>query len=278
MQKIVITGGKGGTGKSTFAIFLANKFVKNDKKVILVDCDIECPNDHLLLGQKLVKLESKVYVKFPKLDKSKCQKCDLCVSVCQNNAIFRIPKKYPQFLQELCSGCGACGIVCPHKAIKFKPKEIGKIYLNKINKNFYLITGLAKPVLEETSLVVRETKKIAKDFALKVGADYIISDTAAGTHCPVIMALLDNDFIYAVTEPTLMGAYDLDLILDLCQKLEAPVKVVLNQADLGDKRKILPVLKKFKVKIEKEIPYSKKLAEAYSRGRLLNIGFDFIND
>jgi MinD superfamily P-loop ATPase len=56
----------------------------------------------------------------------------------------------------------------------------------------------------------------------------------------------------------------------LCQKLKVKVKVILNQANLGDKRKIFPILKKFKIKIEKEIPYSKKLLEAYSKGKLLD--------
>jgi MinD superfamily P-loop ATPase len=50
MQKIAITGGKGGTGKSTVAILMANKFAKEGKKVLLCDCDVECPNDYLLLS------------------------------------------------------------------------------------------------------------------------------------------------------------------------------------------------------------------------------------
>ena len=100
--------------------------------------------------------------------------------------------------------------------------------------------------------------------------DYILFDTAAGTHCPVISALLDCDLVYAVTEPTPMGAHDLNLILDLCQKLKLKVKIVLNQANLGDKKEIQKIIKKFGVKIEKEIPYSKKLLKAYSKGQLLD--------
>ncbi|MCD6400262.1 hypothetical protein J7L85_05665, partial [candidate division WOR-3 bacterium] len=38
------------------------------------------------------------------------------------------------------------------------------------------------------------------------------------------------DFVYAVTEPTPMGAHDLILILDLCKKLEVPAKIILNRA------------------------------------------------
>ena len=276
IKKIAISGGKGGTGKSTVAILFANKLIKEGKKVILCDCDVECPNDYLLLGQKIKKPVKKVYAEFPKLIKEKCKKCGLCAKTCQSNAIFQVPGQYPVFIKDLCSACGACWIICPYGAIEPQKEETGKIYLNKISNfqfpisSFYLITGAAKPGLEETGPVVIEVKKFAQKFAEKKKIDYILFDTAPGTHCPVISALLDCDLTYAVTEPTPMGAYDLSLILDLSQKLKVPAKVILNQADLGDKRKIQKIAKKFKIEIEKEIPYSKKLVEAYSKGKLLN--------
>jgi MinD superfamily P-loop ATPase len=133
-----------------------------------------------------------------------------------------------------------------------------------------LVTGKAKAGLEETGPVVSQTKKFALNLAKKNKVDFILFDTAAGIHCPVISALLNCDLVYAVTEPTPMGAYDLNLILNLCQKLKVKAKVILNQADLGNKREIQKIAKKFKIKIEKEIPYSKKLLEAYSKGKLLN--------
>jgi MinD superfamily P-loop ATPase len=67
-----------------------------------------------------------------------------------------------------------------------------------------------------------------------------------------------------------MGAYDLNLILDLCKKLKVKAKIILNQANLGKKAEIEKIARKFKMKIEKEIPYSKKLVQAYSKGKLLN--------
>ena len=77
IRKIAITGGKGGTGKSTVAVLLANKLLKEGKKVILCDCDVECPNDYLLVGKKLKKSAKEVFADFPVLDKKKCQKCGL---------------------------------------------------------------------------------------------------------------------------------------------------------------------------------------------------------
>ncbi|MEA3273144.1 MAG: P-loop NTPase [Patescibacteria group bacterium] len=289
IDKIAITGGKGGTGKSTISILLANSLVRQGKKVILCDCDVECPNDYLLLGEKLTKPLEKTFAEFPKLDKKKCDKCvslnkeehiskktplvrsGLCVRTCRNNAIFQAPGEYPVFIKDLCSACGACQIVCPQKAILTQKETTGKIFSNKINSQLWLVTGEAKPRLEETSPIVKQTKRIALKLAKKVGADLILFDTAAGTHCSVISALLGCRTAYAVTEPTPMGNYDLNLILDLCQKIKLPVKIILNQANLGDKKGIQKTAHKFKVKIEKEIPYSKKLVTAYSKGKLLNV-------
>jgi len=283
IKRIAVTGGKGGTGKSTLAVLLAADFLRKNKKVVLVDCDVECPNDYLLIGEKLKKPVKKTFISFPKLDKRKCKKCGLCVKTCRENAIFQAPGKYPMFSKDLCSGCGACWLVCPNKAIQPKKEESGKIFMNsvtpssvlsranKTKNNFWLITGVAKAGLEETGPVVSELKKFALDFAKKKKADTILLDTAAGTHCPTITAIMDCDLAYCVTEPTPMGAYDLGLILDLCKKLGVPAKVILNQADLGDKSIISSVINRFKIKIQKEIPWSKEIVDLYSKGQLLKL-------
>jgi len=277
MKKIGITGGKGGTGKSTVSILLANKYFKDGNKVVLVDCDVECPNDYLLLGKELKNPRERIYTDFPKLDKSKCQKCGLCVKTCRSNAIFQAPGQYPIFIKDLCSGCSACWLICPHKAIKLQKEETGQIFVSQLKKNYWLITGLAKAGLEETGPIVNQTKKFAMKFAQEKKADIVLLDTAAGTHCPVISALLGVDSAYAVTEPTPMGAVDLDLILDLCRKIKVPIEVILNQSDLGDKKEIQKIVQKHQTKIIKEIPYSKKIVQAYSRAKLLNFNFTWGN-
>ena len=271
MKKIAITGGKGGTGKSTYAVLMASRLFRKDRRVLLIDADAECPNLHLLLGVGIGKVLERVFADFPKLDKKKCTKCGLCAKTCKENAIFQAPGKYPIFFRDLCSACGACMIVCPEGAIKPQKEEIGKIYFQKIKDNFFLLTGLAKAGLEETGPVVGKLKEVALKIAKKEKADFVIIDTAAGTHCPVINALMDIDIAYAVTEPTPMGAYDLRLILDLMEKLKIKKEVVLNQADLGDKKLLNKVLADFKIKkFFEEIPHSRKLAKAYSAGELLN--------
>jgi len=295
MQKIAITGGKGGVGKSTFSILLAQELFQKGKKILLCDCDVECPNDYLLIGVKLKTVIGKSYTTFPKLNKKKCKKCGLCAKICRNNAIFVPPGKYPTFIKDLCSGCGACMAVCPFGAIEPQEEETGKIYLNevlnlkrqipgysqagenpkfklstKVKNNFWLVTGVAKPGLEETGPVVQKTKEIALEFGRKVDIDIVLFDTAPGTHCPVISALLGCDLAYVVTEPTPMGIHDLNVILELLKKLKVKSRIVINQADLGDKKRIKKIAERFNTEIKTEIPYSKDLAKAYSKGQLLD--------
>lgn len=269
-QQVGVTGGKGGVGKSTVAILLANKLRKEGKKVILCDCDVECPNDYLLLGQRLKKPKEKVYAQFPKLNKERCQKCGVCIQNCRSNAIFQAPGKYPIFINELCSGCGLCWHLCPHQAIEIEKKIIGEILVNKITDDFYLVTGRSVGVVDETGPVVTETKKFAEKLAKKIRADHLLVDTGVGVHCGVIRALLGSDLAYAVTEPTPLGAYDLGLILKLLKVLKVPAKIVLNQANLGKEELIEKISKKMGIEIGQKIPYSKKLVEAYSKGQLLD--------
>ena len=284
IKKIAITGGKGGTGKSTFSVLLVRDLLVKGKKIVLCDCDVECPNDHLLLDKKIRNVQEKVYAEFPVLNNNECTKCGLCAKVCRENAIFQPRDKngdlgFPIFIRDLCAGCGACWTVCPYGAIKTEKEEVGKIYLENVKlstppktgrDNFYLISGVAKEGLEETSSIVAGAKKFAKKFAEEIKADYILFDTAAGTHCPVVSVLIDVDLIYCVTEPTPMGAVDLSLILEIIKKIKTPAEIVLNQANLGNRKLINKVAEKYKVKIEKEIPYSKEIAKAYSSGNLLN--------
>lgn len=267
-MKIAITGGKGGVGKSTIAILLANKFRKEGKRVVLCDCDVECPNDYLLLGEKLGRAKKKVYAQFPKLIKEKCKQCGLCVKNCRSNAIFQPKGGYPVFIHELCSGCGLCWNICPYRAIEIEKKITGEIFVNQTENNFWLVTGRSQGVVDETGPIVTETKKYAQQLVRKIEADYLLSDTSVGLHCGVIRALIDSDLAYAVTEPTPLGAHDLRLILALLQELKVPTRVVLNQGDLGERKEVDKIVKEFKTKIEHEIPYSKNLVKAYSKGEL----------
>ncbi len=269
-KKIAITGGKGGTGKSTFSVLLANKLLSKGKKVVLIDADIECPNDYLLLGVKLKNSVKDIKAQFPQLNKEPCTKCGKCVSQCRSNAIFQAPGKYPIFIRELCSGCGLCWHICPENVIEVEKVVIGKTYVNKINSDFTLVTGRSVGVVDETGPIVTSVREYVEK---NLDADIILIDTSVGLHCGVIRALINTDLVYAVTEPTPLGKHDLQLILELINKLDLKKKVVVNQADLGDQTLIDPLIKKYQTEISYKIPYSKKLVGMYSQGKLGDLNF-----
>jgi len=261
-MKIAITGGKGGTGKSTIATALAFQLSKKHK-TLLLDLDVDCPNDNLILGIKTRKARD-VENMIPKFDYKKCKKCGLCSRVCREHAIVFVKGNYPILIPEQCSGCKACKIACPAGAISEAKQKVGEIFVGK-RKNLKLIGGKTKPGIEESSLVLNAVKKFSEQY--KKNYNYIIIDTAAGTHCPVISALLGCDIAFAVTEPTPLGAHDLELILKLTSFLKIKTYIILNRSDIAEKKIIEKVARKYKTKIVAEIPYSKKIEEDYARGK-----------
>ncbi len=156
---IGVTGGKGGTGKSTVATALAFELSKKNK-VLLVDADADCPNDHLILGieRKLVK---KVYQRVPKWDFEKCTKCGLCGKMCKTKAIVALKRKYPIFIQQQCNGCGVCVVKCPSKSISWDKKVIGYVYKGK-GRGITLISSELQINEPLSEFVVDAVKDIVK--------------------------------------------------------------------------------------------------------------------
>ena len=259
---IGVTGGKGGTGKSTIATALAFELQKKNK-VLLVDADADCPNDHLILGIKR-KLVKKVYQRIPKWDFEKCTKCGLCGNVCKTKAIVAIKRKYPIFIQQQCNGCGACLVKCPVNAISWDKKVIGYVYKGK-KKGITLVSSELQINEPLSEFVVNSVKDFLE--RKKNDFDYIIVDTAAGTHCDVISALQGCDFAIAVTEPTPLGAHDLELIMKLITKLKIPFEVIVNMYQKKNEGLVKKILNKYNKRILAKIPYKKEIMEAYSKGK-----------
>jgi len=95
-----------------------------------------------------------------------------------------------------------------------------------------------------------------------------IIDAPPGTSCPVIAAMKDTDFVLMVTEPTPFGLHDLRLAVEAVKLLGIPYGLVINRSDIGNddvrlyaQTENLPILM--------EIPFDRRIAETYSRGRLM---------
>jgi len=263
---IAVTGGKGGTGKTTVAVNLAVALKMNEKHVMLVDIDVDCPNDAVLFGEKLENGEDITFFK-PRINTEKCVKCGKCAEACLEHALVYVKDQFPAFFEELCSGCAACQLVCPVDAIEEDRKVLGKVYISEVD-GIRLVTGELRPTEARSPLVAFKTKQKAYEIAEKESFDVILVDTAPGVHNPVVRALQGADFALAVTEPTPLGAHDLGRILDLTRTLDISTSVVLNRAYIkgGFKKVIYDICEKYGVKIVSEVPFDEKLIEAYIRG------------
>jgi MinD superfamily P-loop ATPase len=260
-MKIAVTGGKGGVGKSMVATSLAVEFAMNEK-TMLVDADVECPNDHLLLSVKRNKYVT-VYQPIPKWNFKKCNKCGKCALVCKQDAIVFIKGKFPAFVKDICIGCKACIVACPAKAISETRKEIGTIYTGR-NYNVFLVSGELKLGELASGEVVAEVRKYSDIINKKMRADIMIIDSAPGVGCPVIASLVGTDYIVAVTEPTPSALHDLKRVLYLANHFGIENGIVINKSDLEKSfcSKIEKFAKENKIPIIGKIPYRRDFVKS----------------
>ncbi|MCD6491892.1 MAG: cobalamin biosynthesis protein CobQ [Candidatus Latescibacterota bacterium] len=259
---ISVTGGKGGTGKSTIAINLASYFYSRGKKVLLIDADVDAPNVAILLGipQEIIR---DINVFIPKFQLDKCIKCGLCANVCREHAILFAPNKYPIFFIDLCTGCKACKIICPVNAIDDDKKTIGWVKKGKYN-GIDVLSGELKAREHEPEPVIMATKEIAKELIKTNDYDIVIIDTSPGSHINVLKSLLGSDLALAVTEPTPFGVHDLNLILKLLRILDIESYVVLNRSDLAEyQQEVRNLCRKYDVEIISEIPLDDVILKSY---------------
>jgi MinD superfamily P-loop ATPase len=103
--------------------------------------------------------------------------------------------------------------------------------------------------------------------ALPVDADLVFLDCPPGTSCPVIESVRGADLVLLVTEPTPFGLHDLELAVQMTRALQLPCAVVINRADVGD-RKVWQYCRRQQIAILAEIPDDRDVARAYSQGQL----------
>lgn len=270
-MNIVIASGKGGTGKTTFAVNYAWHLKQHDTaEIVLLDCDVEEPNSHLFLS--LDALQPHI-VTAPKPDwqEADCTACGKCVAACNYNALALVNEDILVF-NELCHSCGTCNYVCPAQAMPEKATAIGEIfYFAKSNKlPFEFAYGLLN--IGE-SLAPKVIQELLDKYA---SSEINIIDAPPGTGCPVVETLKHADVAVMVTEPTPFGLRDLRLAVELSLSMKIPTGIIINRSDVNDAI-IEDYAREIGVPLLGKIPFDRKYAEAYARGKVLVNEFPELN-
>jgi len=253
---ISIASGKGGTGKTTVATNLA---VSLGSDVQILDCDVEESNAHLFI-QPIFEETKTITSPVPEVDMDKCTLCGKCGEICQFKAIVVIAETVLPF-HELCHSCGGCMEVCPEKAITETVRELGII--EKGNKNgLEFVHGKLRIGEAMSPPLIRKVREYTRPDILT------IIDAPPGTSCPVIASMKDADFVLLVTEPTPFGLHDLKLAVEAVKILGIPHGLVINRSDMGDD-KVMAYAKQEDLPILMEIPFDRRIAETYSRGKMI---------
>ncbi len=253
---ISVASGKGGTGKTTISTNLA---LSINRAVKLLDCDVEEPNAHLFIKPE-IHTDETVHTLIPEIDETLCNGCRKCAEICRFNSLTVVGKKVIVF-PELCHSCGGCIAVCPENAVRAGSRELGIVETGSRDKITFIQGTLRIGEAMSPPLIREVRNKTGRD-------DLVIIDAPPGTSCPVITAMKDSDFVLLVTEPTPFGLHDLKLAAEAVKVLGIPCGIVINRSDIGD-HTVQEYAGQESIPILLEIPFDRRIAETYSRGRLL---------
>lgn len=227
MREIIIISGKGGTGKTS----LTGAFAHLAANQISCDLDVDAPDLHLLLQPTRERQEEFYSGHEARIDRSKCDGCGLCASMCQFGAIRQNGESF--VVDPLrCEGCKVCVAFCPAEAIGFPEKHCGQWYVSATRFG-PLVHAQLIPGAENSGRLVMILKQQAKELAKERGADLVLCDGAPGIGCPVISSLSGAHLAVAVTEPTPSGRHDLERVAELCRHFQTAFAVIINKYDLN---------------------------------------------
>jgi MinD superfamily P-loop ATPase len=224
MKEVVVLSGKGGTGKTS----IVGSFAALAKSKVLVDCDVDAADLHLLLQPAMREKHDFWSGQVAEIDEEKCTRCGLCQELCRFKAIldFRVDP-------VSCEGCGFCNNVCPVKAITMRENMAGQWFISDTRYGD-LVDARLGIAQENSGKLVALVRQKARELAEKQGAEYIISDGPPGIGCPVISSLSGASLALLVTEPTLSGMHDLERVIEVCRHFGVPAKVCINKYDINE--------------------------------------------
>ncbi|MGD8864184.1 MAG: ATP-binding protein [Anaerolineales bacterium] len=268
---IAVVSGKGGTGKTTVATSLA--LTSPFEKTLLLDCDVEAPNDHLFLQPDFA-FKSPATIPTPSLLPDRCDGCGRCAEVCRYNAIVVIGGETLIF-PELCHGCGSCVTQCPQAALEEVNREMGVLEAGRAAGGICLAQGCLNVGEPMPVPVIRQLKA----WDVLGNTDLEIRDAPPGTSCSVVETLRSADVALLVTEATPFGLHDLRLGVELVRKVDLPMGVVINRSNSEAASEVHEFCEEQSVPVLLELPFRREIAAALAAGIPLVHAFpEFLSD
>ena len=255
MKQILVISGKGGTGKTV----LTASFAVLSKNKVMVDCDVDAADLHLLLHPIVVEENEFRSGKTAKIYSRLCSQCGKCIEACRFDAISE------DFIvdQVGCEGCSLCSNICPEKAIEMVEDVAGQWFISKTEYGplVHAKLGIAE---ENSGKLVSKIRKEAEQIAKRDNLDYVIIDGPPGIGCPVIASLSGVDLALIVVEPTLSGIHDMERVVELANHFKIKCGVVINKFDINmaNTENIKNFCASKGVEVFSQLPFSKDVVHA----------------
>jgi MinD superfamily P-loop ATPase len=226
VKEVVVLSGKGGTGKTSItAVFSALV-----DRAVLVDCDVDAANLHLLLHPVLEERHDFAGGAKAHVDPKVCRGCGVCFELCRAGAMHLSQSAVVDQLH--CEGCGVCAYVCPSGAVSLNPHVGGEWFVSRTDYGPLFHARLA-PGQDNSGKLVSLLRQAARARAVENDMPWIVVDGPPGSGCPVISSLTGADYVVLVTEPTVSGYSDLQRAAAVADHFGVPTGIIINKADLN---------------------------------------------
>ncbi|ADD68159.1 Cobyrinic acid ac-diamide synthase [Denitrovibrio acetiphilus DSM 12809] len=259
MKELVVVSGKGGTGKTSISASLAVLA----GKCIVVDCDVDAADMHLLLTPEVSKKQDFISGHQAFIREEYCTGCGICYRHCRFDAVERVDMSRKFVINEFsCEGCGLCVRLCPAGAISF-PERLCGVWMESETRCGPMFHAKLAPAAENSGKLVALLKAEARRKAEESGVEVIIVDGSPGIGCPTIAALSGASAALVVIEPTVSGEHDLLRILELIKHFKIPAAVCVNKCDINPEvtQRIEKIAQDNGTFVAAKIRYSKNFTE-----------------
>lgn len=262
MKQLAVISGKGGTGKT----ILSACFAALAENKVMVDCDVDAANLHLMLKPEIKRREVFISGQTARLDGSLCTGCGECREACRFDAISESEEGEFRIDPLACEGCAVCSHVCPSGAIVMEDAECGHWFVAQTRYGPFVYARLGIGA-ENSGKLVTEVRNRAAELAQAKDLELVLIDGPPGIGCPVIATLSGVDLALVVTEPTPSGIQDMERVIATARHFKIQTACCINKHDLNPAltREIEAWCAQQGISLVGTIPYDHSVVEAMIR-------------